>query len=77
AAVLARLKKRSSKKLLLAPLLLSGGAHVNEDIAGPEPESWLSRLQAEGFAVRTSLKGLGEYPAFQKLYVQRIQELVL
>ncbi|MBQ5418733.1 MAG: sirohydrochlorin cobaltochelatase [Selenomonas sp.] len=77
AAVLARLKKRSSQKLLLAPLLLSGGAHVNEDIAGPEPESWLSRLQAEGFAVRTSLKGLGEYPAFQKLYVQRIQELVL
>lgn len=77
AAVLARLKKCSSKKMLLAPLLLSGGAHVNEDIAGLEPESWLSRLQAEGFAVRTSLKGLGEYPAFQKLYVQRIQELAL
>ena len=77
AAVLARLQKRNSKKLLLAPLLLSGGAHVNEDIAGPEPESWLSRLQAEGFDVRTSLKGLGGYPAFQKLYVQRIQELVL
>ena len=74
AAVLARLQDKGAKELLLAPLLLSGGAHVNEDIAGFEPESWLNRLQAAGFSVRVSLKGLGEYPAFQKLYVKRLQE---
>lgn len=72
--VMARLQARPAKKILLAPLLLSGGAHVNEDIAGSEPESWLSRLQAAGFSVRVSLKGLGEYPAFQALYVKRLQE---
>ena len=74
AEVLARLQDKGAKKLLLAPLLLSGGAHVNEDIAGSEPESWLNRLQAAGFSVRVSLKGLGEYPAFQKLYVKRLRE---
>lgn len=72
--VLARLQARPVEKILLAPLLLSGGAHVNEDIAGSEPESWLSRLQAAGFSVRVSMKGLGEYPAFQSLYVKRLQE---
>ncbi|MCR5757658.1 MAG: sirohydrochlorin cobaltochelatase [Selenomonas sp.] len=74
AAVLARLKARQVKKILLAPLLLSGGAHVNEDIAGEGAESWLNRLQAAGFSVRVSLRGLGEYPVFQQLYVKRLQE---
>ena len=31
-------------------------------------------MEAAGFSVRVSLKGLGEYPAFQKLYVKRLQE---
>lgn len=74
ADVLARLQARQVRSILLAPLLLSGGAHVNEDIAGEEEESWLSRLQAAGFSVQVSLKGLGEYPAFQQLYVKRLQE---
>ena len=74
AAVLKRLQAKGTKNILLAPLLLSGGAHVNEDIAGQEPESWLIRLQVAGFSVRVSLKGLGEYPAFQQLYVKRLQE---
>ena len=73
--VLARLQAKGVKKILLAPLLLSGGSHVNEDIAGAEPESWLNRLQAAGFCVRTNLRGMGEYPTFQQLYVQRLQEL--
>ena len=59
---------------LADPLISLFGAHVNEDIAGEEEESWLNRLQAAGFSVRVSLKGLGEYPAFQKLYVKRLQE---
>ncbi len=74
AAVLARLQQRRVKKILLAPLLLAGGAHVNEDIAGADEQSWLSRLRAAGLTVRVSLKGLGEYPAFQQLYVKRLQD---
>lgn len=72
--VLARLQAKGVQRILLAPLLLSGGSHVTEDIAGAEPESWLNRLQAAGIKVRTELRGMGEYPAFQELYVQRLQE---
>ncbi|SHK67841.1 anaerobic cobaltochelatase [Selenomonas ruminantium] len=74
ADVLARLEGKGVRKVLLAPLLLSGGSHVSEDIAGDEPESWLCRLQAAGITVRTRLKGMGEYPVFQDLYVKRLQE---
>lgn len=74
ADVLARLKSKGVQKILLAPLLLSGGSHVNEDIAGPAGDSWLNRLQAAGLTVRTRLQGLGEFTAFQQLYVKRMQE---
>jgi len=74
ADVYKRLQARRAQKLLLAPLLLSGGAHVNEDIAGKDEGTWLSRLRAKGFSVRVNLRGLGEYPAFQQLYVKRLQE---
>lgn len=74
AEVLARLQNKGVEKILLAPLLLSGGSHVNEDIAGPAEDSWLNRLQAAGLTVRTRLQGLGEFTAFQQLYVKRLQE---
>ena len=66
--VIGRLRKIGAKKILLAPLLLTGGAHVNEDIAG----LWLSRLKAEGFSMRVCLKGLGTFSAFRRLYLEKI-----
>lgn len=73
--VLERLGKRGRKSLLLAPLLLSGGIHVTEDLSGSSPRSWKSRLEAEGVSVRTSLKGLGEYPEIRALYVEKTNRL--
>ncbi len=73
--VLERLKKRGRKSLLLAPLLLSGGIHVTEDLSGSGPNSWKSRLEGAGFSVRTSLKGLGEYPEIRALYVEKTNRL--
>lgn len=74
--VLERLRKKGTAKVLLAPLLLSGGVHVSEDMAGAGDNSWLSRLQAEGLEVRAELKGLAEYPAFRKLYINKALSLV-
>ena len=71
--VLARLHESRAKKILLAPLLLTGGAHVNEDIAGDCESSWLSRLRAEGFEVRTRTEGLGAFQSFRQLYVDRFR----
>lgn len=74
--VMARLRQRGSRQLLLAPLLLSGGSHVTRDMAGSHPESWQSQLLAAGFAVRTDLRGLGEHPAFRELYVQKVRQML-
>ncbi len=71
--VLDRLKRIRAKKILLAPLLLTGGAHVNEDIAGDGESSWSSRLRAEGFEVRTRTEGLGAFQSFRQLYVARFR----
>ena len=74
--VLKRLQEKGVRKILLAPLLLSGGMHVHEDMAGEGAGSWLSRLRASGFEVRAELKGLAECPAFRKLYINKAVSLV-
>lgn len=76
AMVVARLKQRNVKNVLLAPLLLSAGRHVTIDMAGDGEDSWQSRLQREGFVVRSDLHGLGENPAFRALYVQKLRQAV-
>ncbi len=74
--VLSHLQKAGVKSVRLAPLLLSGGVHVTEDMAGEGEASWKSRLEREGFQVTPLLRGLGEYPAFRALYVKKAQQLV-
>ncbi|WP_294157656.1 sirohydrochlorin cobaltochelatase [uncultured Selenomonas sp.] len=74
--VLARLEKTGHKQILLAPLLLTGGTHVQEDLVGDGEASWKSRLTAAGYDVRVSLYGLGEYPAFRALYVKRAERML-
>ena len=69
--VLRRLRNVGAKKLLLAPLLLTGGAHVVNDIFGADSNSWLSRLKAAGFDVRTCADGLGSFAAFRRLYLEK------
>lgn len=72
--VVQRLRDKKVKELLLAPLLLSAGRHVTVDIAGNDENSWQSRLECDGFTVRTDLQSLGENPAFRELYVQKLQQ---
>ena len=74
--VLARLQEKGARKVLLAPLLLSGGLHVREDMAGEGEGSWLYRLRKNGLEVRTELRGLAEYPAFRRLYINKALALV-
>lgn len=75
-AVLERLRARDVARVLLAPLLLAGGRHVTRDIAGAESSSWLSRLTAAGFSVRTDTRGLGELAAFREHYVYKVRQSV-
>lgn len=73
----ARLLQAGTKQVLLAPLLLTGGVHVTEDMAGADESSWKSRLEKRGFQVRVDKQGLGERAPFRQLYLQKVKRLVL
>ena len=57
--VLAQLKRGAWERVLLAPLMLVAGDHAMNDMAGDAPDSWKSRLEAAGYAVRCHLEGVG------------------
>ena len=65
---------KGGKTVHLVPLMLVAGDHALNDMAGADPDSWKSRLEAEGFAVRASLRGLGVMPAVQAMYRAHLEE---
>lgn len=71
---LRHLPEGAADQILLAPLLIAGGRHVTHDMAGDNPDSWQSRLQAAGFTVQSVLHGLGEYPVFRQVYVSQARD---
>ncbi len=74
--VLHCLQRDGYRQVYLRPLLLTGGYHVMEDMAGDTPASWKSRLKAAGIVVRVSRQGLAERPDFRKLYLDHIRDLL-
>lgn len=72
--VLAQIKSREERGVHLVPLMLVAGDHALNDMAGGGPDSWKSRLEAEGFTVRATLRGLGVMPAVQNLYRTHLEE---
>ena len=72
--VLAQLKARNGKYVHLVPLMLVAGDHALNDMAGADTGSWKSRLEAEGFTVRSTLRGLGLLPEVQTMYRIRLKE---
>ena len=61
------------RRLTLAPFMLVAGDHARNDMAGGE-DSWKEVLEGKGYEVRCILKGLGECPAIQKLFVAHCGE---
>ncbi len=76
AEIIRYLRENGTKKILLRPLLLTGGRHVDEDMAGASADSWKSRLQAAGFSVRVGLDGLGSNVGFRAIYLQRLRQML-
>lgn len=58
------------KKVFLAPFMVVAGDHAIHDMSGEDGDSWRSRFEAEGFQVECVMKGLGEYSAIRKLYIE-------
>ena len=59
--------------------MVVAGDHANNDMADPEdPESWVSQFNAAGAfdSVDCQIKGLGEVPEVQQLYVEHVKAAI-
>ncbi len=73
--VLAQVKRGGASSVLLVPFLLVAGEHVNTDILGDGPESWKSRLLAQGrYRVAGWRQGLGYNDGIVNIYLEHLQE---
>lgn len=73
-SILAELRQRAVRRVLLKPFLVVAGDHATRDLAGPGPDSWQSILTAAGFDVLPVLNGLGEQPAVARIFVDHAAE---
>jgi sirohydrochlorin cobaltochelatase len=72
--VIAEVSAAEVQKVVLLPLMIVAGDHATNDMAGDEEDSWKSVFEAKGFAVTPVLKGLGEYPGVQQIFVRHVRE---
>lgn len=70
------LKENVCHTVTVTPLLFVAGGHACKDMAGDEPGSWKSKLEADGFTVNAVVKGLGEYGEIRRLYADHLQALI-
>lgn len=63
------LKNRKTKNITLVPFMFVAGDHATNDIAG----EWKDDLEKEGYKVTAIMKGLGQYPAIQDIFIEHIQ----
>ena len=57
--------------------MIVAGDHANNDLAGPEEDSWASRIKAEGMTPMPHLKGLGEIKAVRGLFLSHTENAVI
>lgn len=72
--VLADISANGYEKVILMPLMIVAGDHAHNDMAGDEEDSWKVMFKSEGFDVEYIMKGLGELPAIQQLFVQHAKD---
>lgn len=70
------LKRQGVRTAHLVPLMSVAGDHARNDMAGPEEDSWASRLKAAGIASRPVLVGLGSRPGVAALWVEHLRDAV-
>lgn len=70
------LENKGYEKVLLMPLMVVAGDHAHNDMAGDEEDSWKIMFKSLGYDVDILMKGMGELPAIQKLYVEHANEAI-
>ena len=72
--VLPKLKKQQMKTVWLIPFMSVAGDHARNDMAGEEPDSWKSVLEAEGYEVKIVMQGLAEYDELVNIWINHLKE---
>jgi sirohydrochlorin cobaltochelatase len=72
--VLAKLQQSGSQKVLLKPLMVVAGDHATNDMAGADPDSWKSQLEAAGFEAIPVMQGLGDTAAVRQRFISHLQD---
>ena len=75
-SIINKLKKQGIAKVMLMPFMLVAGDHALNDMAGDEPDSAKSLLAEAGIRAEVLLKGLGENPAVQEIYIQHLHDII-
>lgn len=71
--VMHQLRADDVHSVLLAPMMLVAGDHACNDMAGPQPDSWKSQLEAQGFQVACHMEGLGMLPEVCAIYRKHLE----
>ena len=66
------------ENVILRPLMVVAGDHANNDMAGPDEDSWLSMFVDSGSFAKTStqIAGLGRIADVQAIYVAHTQAAI-
>lgn len=61
-------------EVVILPLMLVAGDHIQNDIAGESPDSWSRRLGEAGYRVSVKMTGLGELEGIRKMFMKHAEE---
>jgi len=62
-------------RVVLVPFMMVAGDHARNDMAGDRADSWKSVMCSRGIRVACVLRGLGESPGIQAIFIQHIREV--
>lgn len=69
--LIAELKQNSEiKNIVIIPLMIDGGGHITNEIAGDEEDSWRSMFLSAGYNVECIMEGLAVHPEIQQIFVR-------
>jgi len=73
-SILPKLDKQHVEKVWLSPLMAVAGDHAKNDMAGDEPQSWKSMLEAKGYQVNTILEGMAERDNIVSVWIRHLKQ---
>ena len=75
-SVIEKVQAAGYTTVILRPLMVVAGDHVNNDMAGSDDDSWKHMFEDAGFTVDCQIAGLGGIADIQALYIAHTQAAI-